>query len=1792
MKKFTVKWKELAKRGLLVLLGLVVFASFVPEGALPVYAQGGEDSSEVGGTGEGAGAAGTSGNTGAETGGQSSTQSTGTDTAGSSAADQSSTGDAASSGAEASSGSDANGAGSSAGATGADETGTGVSGAASQAAAKPQQAPKGVQGEGGAGTLAAGVPFEVLTLTSTNAGAYVTNSTNTAMLTVAGTFSFTDATQVGTASDTLTIRLTNNANARGVYFTAPVEANINWPVGAADKSIVTEPNGDVVISCTLTGAYNTTGNFTVVFPFDHNTHDAWVPNGATLATVTAQASMQATEKKIDVTGKTTDPNGLSVFNKTPAGDVTVDTENILTMNFSNGNNVLPTWYNEPGSTMVLGFDYPAGAVVGGSLMPTKYSNNLYPPTGVDDGNGTVIWAFTKTAGADGMFPEDAGWSSASGNIDSYGFTIPAYGNLSISFPSDKFQPGETITLTAWAEYTRAGETEPTRQEKTITFKIKQAEIHLQEGTVSFRSLGAFVRIAQPTATSTNDFGWRAIRNVGGAAIPNLCLTVQNDPSAQKANFNTFYLANNGKQFKIQVRALIKNDAGGADRGWVTLYVDQASAVGGYATFYIRTSGTENATTLVLQPGEYVETIEFYPLNNPNDSVTQLRSGAASPVFALPYPAEFSVSENYTSWPGGVFPDGTTAIQHGDISRVTAMLTWEDESYPETHVAKSGLNNAVYSQSGNTSMLTYTSGVTDGVRYSGETPNPYVLYELAENQGGSRVPGEEVKAYIRFKNHANGYANWVDPVLLVFPPDALELDMSKTVLPVTYGTDPTPLAQTAAVEEITIAGRRAYKITVTGLSMPASNSNGNAMQYKIPVTFKVRAGTTAGTYYLAKNQSNAGYTATCGMLVGTSNPPNGLLYPLNVATNPEYFADVDNLDGYTANGGDKTPYLKSSFASVSFTVDPSNSMAPTAYLLDNTANTPTWTDVATPGAQGTVQLSGTGQFQLEILNQGNSYLGDVQLLNVLPNTADGQGSQWYPYLATAPTVTVYDNNGDPVPAGTFSYSFQYCTNGNPSYNSGGLVRSGSGAFSNNSAGNIADAKSFLFLWDSSAANRLPAGYKIVIEGTLTAPASATSAQIGQSAYNWFTANAAFYGNNTDNTNKQVSPQMTPNRQKFVLADSGTANLGKNGFVFKDINGDGKYTAGTDEVYEGVTVELYRDESGSPAESYSRQTTTDTNGQYAFNNLGGGDYYVKVILPTHATITNAYSFTVKGTDGVATDSHVNVTTGFSSKFTLNPGATATVGVNAGVIANATLTVEFRETNATGTLKKTVTDATMGLMLSPLPQNGTLTVPTTTGLTLPANYHIKSGTDTAKAYSLTWDAPQQTVVFVIESDDCTIMFDAQGGTPVPADQNLLPGTLVVKPATDPGLTGQSFIGWFTDPVAGDMWNFACDTAPVGGTTLYAQYAPIAYKLTFDYNGGGQNAVQTKYYQDPIAKPTDPTRTGYAFGGWFDEQGNAWNFATGTMPARNLTLKARWTLNSHVVTYVSEGATLDTKTVNYGALVPSFTPSRDGYIFQHWVLQGTAGAVNFATYTMPDNDITLVAVWQEIPASVPVSSSAASSSGSASRSVSSSSVASSSVPSVPVVTSTESVPPAPTSTSTAPQPTSGAILSPTLSEAFSNQSGNPLTDIFNGRVPTGGLDVVSAWSFVSLLLGVLGFFLSVLLLVTGLAKKRRGDDEQDIRYAQETGSDAASASNDTTHIGAQPRRPLALWLLSIFAGLLPGALFLLLDDISQPMVWFNRWTLLIAAVFAGFAVLVGIYLAVKKRRSADEQQDAEENG
>ena len=97
-----------------------------------------------------------------------------------------------------------------------------------------------------------------------------------------------------------------------------------------------------------------------------------------------------------------------------------------------------------------------------------------------------------------------------------------------------------------------------------------------------------------------------------------------------------------------------------------------------------------------------------------------------------------------------------------------------------------------------------------------------------------------------------------------------------------------------------------------------------------------------------------------------------------------------------------------------------------------------------------------------------------------------------------------------------------------------------------------------------------------------------------------------------------------------------------------------------------------------------------------------------------------------------------------------------------------------------------------------------------------------------------------------------------------SVAPNQTAVAPGYTPVKAGHTFSGWYTEKAGGALYSTVTITA---ARMFYAQFAPAEYKITWDL-GTGKTETTNQTYGEKLNLPTEPTRRGYAFLGWFTQE------------------------------------------------------------------------------------------------------------------------------------------------------------------------------------------------------------------------------------------------------------------------------------------------------------------------------------
>lgn len=208
--------------------------------------------------------------------------------------------------------------------------------------------------------------------------------------------------------------------------------------------------------------------------------------------------------------------------------------------------------------------------------------------------------------------------------------------------------------------------------------------------------------------------------------------------------------------------------------------------------------------------------------------------------------------------------------------------------------------------------------------------------------------------------------------------------------------------------------------------------------------------------------------------------------------------------------------------------------------------------------------------------------------------------------------------------------------------------------------------------------------------------------------------------------------------------------------------------------------------------------------------------------------------------------------------------------------------------------------------------------------------------------------TLVAKWTADLYTISYDLADGVNSPENPTsytIESGLITLK---DPTRVGYTFVGWYN----GEQLVTTIDSNTLENISLTAKWTINSYKLTFDVDGN--LTEKTFKYGESVTAIENPTKVGHTFAGWSEELPE-------TMPANDITVEAKWAINSYDITYdlaggVNNSENPTTYTIESG-LITLKNPTREGYTFLGWY-NGEQLVTIIDSNTL--ENITLTAKWK----------------------------------------------------------------------------------------------------------------------------------------------------------------------------------------------------------------------------------------
>ncbi|MDE7213346.1 MAG: InlB B-repeat-containing protein, partial [Anaeroplasmataceae bacterium] len=211
--------------------------------------------------------------------------------------------------------------------------------------------------------------------------------------------------------------------------------------------------------------------------------------------------------------------------------------------------------------------------------------------------------------------------------------------------------------------------------------------------------------------------------------------------------------------------------------------------------------------------------------------------------------------------------------------------------------------------------------------------------------------------------------------------------------------------------------------------------------------------------------------------------------------------------------------------------------------------------------------------------------------------------------------------------------------------------------------------------------------------------------------------------------------------------------------------------------------------------------------------------------------------------------------------------------------------------------------------------------------------------------------------------VTFNTNEGSAI-SDAEVSVGSKVTRPK-NPTKEGYIFIGWYTDAELKNEYNF--NTEVKTALTLYAKWEvkpvePQKFTVTFNSREGTHVvSLVNVVYGSTIEKPTDPTRKGYTFVGWYKDAActNAFDFEEDVVTG-NITLYAKWELSEYTVTFGNTSLAQQIVPVGGKATKPNTDPVKANFTFAGWY-EDAACTKAWDFNTVLTKSVTIYAKWEE---------------------------------------------------------------------------------------------------------------------------------------------------------------------------------------------------------------------------------------
>ena len=223
--------------------------------------------------------------------------------------------------------------------------------------------------------------------------------------------------------------------------------------------------------------------------------------------------------------------------------------------------------------------------------------------------------------------------------------------------------------------------------------------------------------------------------------------------------------------------------------------------------------------------------------------------------------------------------------------------------------------------------------------------------------------------------------------------------------------------------------------------------------------------------------------------------------------------------------------------------------------------------------------------------------------------------------------------------------------------------------------------------------------------------------------------------------------------------------------------------------------------------------------------------------------------------------------------------------------------------------------------------------------------------------------------EAETYRIIYHTNGGAlPSDAVSEYTIETSLTLPVPDNG--NYIFIGWYDNASCEGSPVISINKGEIGEKEFWAKWSLNAYSITYHLNEGINGNNPPSYTEDSATIVLDdPTRTGYSFKGWYDNENFVGNKITeiASGSTGNKTFWAKWEINTYTLHFEMNGADekADESYLYNEQMQEPTDPVRMGYDFEGWYADSKFNE-KFVFGMMPANNLTVYAKWSIVNYSI----------------------------------------------------------------------------------------------------------------------------------------------------------------------------------------------------------------------------------